>query len=61
MEERSERNRRLMIFINGIVLIIKAIRCKSSCCKSECRATSRTPSPYPEGREVVTVVEEAML
>jgi hypothetical protein len=58
----EERNRRLQILLNGIVRIIKAIQCKSTCCKSECTTTpSRSPSPCPEEQEEVTVVEEVML
>lgn len=60
MEERSERNRRLQIIINGLVRIIRAVQCKSSCCKSEC-TTTRSPSPSPEEEEEVIVQEEVML
>ena len=59
----EERNRRLQILLNGIVRIIKAIQCKSTCCKSECTTTSSrspSPSPCPEEEEV-TVAEEVML
>lgn len=62
MEERSERNRRLMILLNGIVRIVRAVQCKSSCCKSECTTTSSgSPSPSPEEEEEVIVQEEVML
>ena len=58
----EERNRRLHIIMNGIVKIIRAIQCKSTCCKSECTSTSsRSPSPFQEQEEEVTVAEEVML
>jgi hypothetical protein len=62
MEERSERNRRIQIIINGLIRIIRAVQCKSSCCKSECTTTSsRSASPSPEEEEEVIVQEEVML
>jgi hypothetical protein len=43
----------------GIVKIIKAIKCKSSCCKSSCDSNPEPqpepePEPEPESRSKVT-------
>lgn len=47
--EKSKSNRRLIILLNGLVNIIKAIRCKMVCCKSSCNLTPpSSPSPSPQ-------------